>query len=504
MAFVALRIVAPDQTLRAVAPVLVALVAGSAWYLLAHARARAAIHVLVFGVWSTVTCIAVFTDGVRAPVIIAYPVIILMVCWMIHVPAGLFVAGLTVAATTGLVLAESSGLLPRPLPSSTTMHGGDQVVIYILATILAVFLVRTYQTRLTELRRVGNELARRTVDLEASKDELHRAQAVATVGSWAYNIGADSIRLSAETCRIFGLPDASAGHYDAYLARVHPDDRGAVDRAWQAAMKGDPFDLEHRIVAGRAIRWVRQKAQLRFAPDGAALGAVGVTQDITERRQTENALKQSELRFRSFVENVNDVLFALTPSGMFSYVSPQWREAFGYEISETIGQPFLPFVHPDDVAACVAFLGDVIETGLKQSGVEYRVLCKDGSYRWYKANASLMRDPVDGTSTLVGIGRDITERKQFENELLESEFRWKLAAEGSGDGVWDWDIQTDNASYSRRWKEMLGYSEDDILPINQDWKDRVHPDDHVYVAESMQAYLEGRSASYLVEYRLRC
>jgi two-component system, cell cycle sensor histidine kinase and response regulator CckA len=91
-----------------------------------------------------------------------------------------------------------------------------------------------------------------------------------------------------------------------------------------------------------------------------------------------------------------------------------------------------------------------------------------------------------------------------EQALVESEYRWKFAIEGSRDGVWDWDIGTDEARYSRRWKEMLGYREEEILPTNQEWVDRIHPEDRSYVAETMKAYLEGKSDIYQVEYRLRC
>ena len=134
-------------------------------------------------------------------------------------------------------------------------------------------------------------------------------------------------------------------------------------------------------------------------------------QTLEERRK---ALEKSELQFRSYVENANDVLFALTPAGIFSYVSPQWQEAFGYEDSETIGQSFQPFVHPDDVPDCLAFLQQVIDTGLKHHGLEFRVRCKNGVYRRYRVNASSSKDPVSGALSFVGIGRDITERKQAE------------------------------------------------------------------------------------------
>jgi PAS domain S-box-containing protein len=100
--------------------------------------------------------------------------------------------------------------------------------------------------------------------------------------------------------------------------------------------------------------------------------------------------------------------------------------------------------------------------------------------------------------------RDITQRKNIENEVSEGLLRWKFALEGNGDGVWDWNIETNQAIYSTRWKSMLGYSEQDIQPTNQEWQARIHPEDQAMVAGSMQAYLEGRSIIYKVEYRLKC
>jgi len=94
--------------------------------------------------------------------------------------------------------------------------------------------------------------------------------------------------------------------------------------------------------------------------------------------------------------------------------------------------------------------------------------------------------------------------KENIEELKNSEFRWKFAIEGAGDGVWDWNIATDEAQYSKRWKEMLGYDENELLPTNQEWADRVHHDDVAYVKQTMQDYLEGKTALYVVEYRLKC
>jgi|GEM_PF-445542 len=143
----------------------------------------------------------------------------------------------------------------------------------------------------------------------------------------------------------------------------------------------------------------------------------------------------NEERFRSYVENVNDIVFTLTPSGVFDYVSPNWKEAFGYDLSETIGRQFDSFVHPDDIPTCYAFLKKVLETGEKQSGVEYRVHHKDGAWLWYTANGSLIRSPDGSTVSFIGIGRDIGERKLAEERLRLSEERYSTAFHATPDAV---------------------------------------------------------------------
>lgn len=95
-------------------------------------------------------------------------------------------------------------------------------------------------------------------------------------------------------------------------------------------------------------------------------------------------------------------------------------------------------------------------------------------------------------------------RQQAEEALIESEYRWKFAIEGSGDGVWDWDIVTNKKLFSKRWKQIFGYAEIEPLPTGSDWDDRFHPDDTHYVAASMQAYLDGVTSDYSIECRMKC
>jgi diguanylate cyclase (GGDEF)-like protein/PAS domain S-box-containing protein len=102
------------------------------------------------------------------------------------------------------------------------------------------------------------------------------------------------------------------------------------------------------------------------------------------------------------------------------------------------------------------------------------------------------------------LSRDITERKQWEEKRRESEERWKFALEGSGDGVWDWNIQTGDAIFSKRWKEMLGFAESEIANSSSEWVSRVHPDDMQRVMSILQAHIDGETASIAVEFRMLC
>jgi signal transduction histidine kinase/ActR/RegA family two-component response regulator len=296
-----IRFLAPDQPIRLLGPALVALLGAAGWTLLARGSIRAAFNTMAMGGWLVVTVIAVFTGGARAPIVVAFPIIIMMVGWLISVRAAVLIASMTVLEMVGLVWAESAGALPAPPPFLPALHGTVLAVASLLAAALATFFVRSYQNRLAELRSVDKDLVRRSNELEANRADLNRAQAVGKIGSWIYEIDSDRMFLSAETSRIVGLPEGVTGNRESYLARTHAPDREPVDRAWQEAMRGASFDEEHRVMIGEKIRWVRQKAEFEFGPDGRPIRAVGVTQDITARKEIEQRLADYQAHLEELV-----------------------------------------------------------------------------------------------------------------------------------------------------------------------------------------------------------
>jgi len=121
--------------------------------------------------------------------------------------------------------------------------------------------------------------------------------------------------------------------------------------------------------------------------------------------------------------------------------------------------------------------------------------------RWFKMLVLPLGSDQQG---VVIAHNNITEFKLTEEALRLSEERWKFALEGSGDGVWDWNIQTAEALYSKRWKEMLGFTESEIGNHSLEWSNRVHPDDIAGVMAAIQAHIDGKTPSVTHEFRMRC
>ena len=134
--------------------------------------------------------------------------------------------------------------------------------------------------------------------LRESEAHLACAQAQGKLGSWQLDISNNTLEWSAECYRIFALPQGAPLNYRLFLDCVHPDDRAYEDRAWRAAMAGDPYDIQHRIVADGEVKWVRERADLEFAQDWTPVRGIGTVQDITELKRHEDELLRSRQNLR--------------------------------------------------------------------------------------------------------------------------------------------------------------------------------------------------------------
>ena len=198
---------------------------------------------------------------------------------------------------------------------------------------------------------------------------------------------------------------------------AYPEDRKALLTELKRSGRVTDYELRLRDLDG-CERWALASVaatKLR----GENVLVAGLT-EITERKTTERALLDSERKFRSLVENANDLIYMLTPDGIFTYASPNWPEVLGQEVSEVVGQSFAPLIHAEDLEACWEFLASVVETGQKKGGIEYRVRHKDGSWRWHTSNASCLKNAAGNVESFLGIARDITEKKEAQRALEQA------------------------------------------------------------------------------------
>ena len=159
-------------------------------------------------------------------------------------------------------------------------------------------------------------------------------------------------------------------------------------------------------------------------------------------------------------------------------------------------------IHPDDLAKCLANLTRSAENhSLCQH--EFRIVFADGSLRWLQYSA-LPESQFDADCPISWYGylSDITEQKQLSQALEESEYLWKQAIDGIGDGLYDWNLQTNDMYYSPSWETMLGYNENEILKTYGNWEKLLHPDYLQIIKETVHAYLSGNIPAYEVEYPL--
>jgi PAS domain S-box-containing protein len=214
-------------------------------------------------------------------------------------------------------------------------------------------------------------------------------------------------------------------------------------------------------------------------------------------------LKESEERLNFLVKNSSDSLVILNRDGSQRFVSPAAERITGYPIAELEGRTIDTLIHPDDLAEVMAAWNEAVAHPEKTVTVQYRHIHKTDGWVFSEAIAqSFLNVPaIDGVIASV---RDITERKQVEDSLKEQ--RWRLASiiEGTNIGTWEWNVQTGDVRINERWAQMLGYTIDELTPVNiKIWRMFCHPDDLKRSSELLEQHFAGKQPYYHDESRMK-
>jgi two-component system sensor histidine kinase/response regulator len=221
--------------------------------------------------------------------------------------------------------------------------------------------------------------------------------------------------------------------------------------------------------------------------------------EIHQRQQAEIEIA----RLAAIVESSEDAIISKNLDGIITSWNLGAEKLFGYTAEEIVGESINKLIsaeYQDEKEQII----QKIYRGEHISHYDTKRLTKDGKL----IDVSISISPIkDHTGKVIGasrIARDITERKQAEAALRQSEERWQLAVNGNNDGIWDWNVKTNEVFFSSRWKEMLGYEDHEIENTVDEWINRVHPDDLAWVKQTVQDHFAKQSPFYLTEHRVLC
>jgi diguanylate cyclase (GGDEF)-like protein/PAS domain S-box-containing protein len=202
--------------------------------------------------------------------------------------------------------------------------------------------------------------------------------------------------------------------------RFHADEQAIIQSGIPMINREEPLTTE----GGKITRWNLATKVPLLDKQGNRIGIVGVGREITDRKQVEEALRESEERYRTLVENATDLVFRTDNTGRLTFVNPATLRITGYEEKEIIGKQYTIVIRPDMRDEAMKFFGRQFVKRIQNTYSEYPMLTKNGQDVWFGQNTQLIVEDDNVTGFQV-VARDITERKRIEEALQESEKRYR-------------------------------------------------------------------------------
>ena len=355
-----------------------------------------------------------------------------------------------------------------------TVELGTKLITYANKPAVSVVIRDVTERKIMELALRESEGRFRNV-LDNSLDMIYRLNL--QTGLYDY--------VSPSSERVFGLKPEEfvTKSIDELSSLVHPDDaeelRENVNN-FMLSMGKECLSAEYRVKHRElGYRWLNDNRSLVWGDDGMPVAVVGVLRDVTERAQMEEALRQSEERFRNVLENSLDMIYSLNfQTGEYEYVSPASKKLLGYSPEELTG-PVLDkartTIHPDDLRKLDENMLELLSSnGDVSSGIEYRVKHKELGYRWVSDSRSIIYDDGNIPVSLVGVLRDVTERREMEEALRQSEQHYSTLVESMTDAVFKfkgkgitWCNDRVEKIYGYTRDELIGKEANFLLPADE-------------------------------------
>ena len=260
--------------------------------------------------------------------------------------------------------------------------------------------------------------------LKSSESILKKSQEIASIGSWVYDLKTNTLSWSDEVFKMFGLDrNKFEPDYQTFLEMIHPDDREAVDKTYQNSLEkvSDHYETEHRIIKNDTaeIAYVYEKCNHIKNSSGEIVRSIGIVQDITERKKAEEALRESEKRYRSLFESAPVGIFKTHSNGQVINVNPTMVKMLGCRSANEVLEHYTNlgnslYVNPEKRNEFVSQLK-------KEKYVEnfiYKALTINQKEIYLNMSARVAEEFGDGSFTIEGFVTDITKRREAEEQLI--------------------------------------------------------------------------------------
>ncbi|MEJ2740678.1 MAG: PAS domain S-box protein, partial [Dehalococcoidia bacterium] len=304
------------------------------------------------------------------------------------------------------------GALGLTLPPDTISNEGELGLFLELCGDIS-FALATIEKE-EERRRVEKEL-------RESRTRLAEAQHIAHIGSWELDIGSNTMAWSDEVYRIFNMrPRKLKITHEAFVSNIHRDDREMVRKSYDESVKTKtPYNIVYRLLLkGGSLKYVNEKCETYYNEKGKPVRSIGTVQDITERRQVEDARKASEEKLRQMFESITDGITVVGMDFKIIQLNQATVRMHGYASKkELMGRNAFELIAEKDHAQISGHMQRLLKDGFIKN-VEYTFLTRDGKEFPAELSAALLKDSQGNNEGFITVAKDITERKTMEEQLL--------------------------------------------------------------------------------------
>lgn len=393
----------------------------------------------------------------------------------------------------GLVAKIDTAEIHRPF----IISGIIAAILSAAMLVIGIFAARYFATPFLEKEAALSNLSK-------SQKELAKAQELAGLGSWTWNIGDNSEEWSDEQFRIFGYePGEVEPTIDLFMNALHPQDREKVNDLVQRSLKhNEPYDTDFRIIDARGnVRDIRANGEVERDEKGEPVTMIGTVMDITERKKIENELRYSEQRFRDITESSSDWFWETDAQHIYIDISKRGPETLGCKKEDILGKSRWDIFNKHEDEEKWKSHCDDLSNHRMFSGFEYTVDVSGGGEIVVSVSGIPVFDDAGEFQGYRGTARNVTARRMVEKSLKISEERFTKSQNFANIGTWDWNIQTGELYWSDRIGPLFGYEPGKLDTTYDNFVAAIHPDDRKQVTDAVTACVE-KGDEYNLEHRV--